>query len=171
MTFVEGVHHVTFLTEDIDRLAAFYERVFEARKTLDMTEEGVRHIYLEVGPTTVLHPFQLFEGSTRGRAASNGVRGRTHPRSCGRPYSPPCRRPSSGEVVTTPRCPARRSSLWGPVSAGPARSSAAATRTSTALFERGVHPASKSRIELVEQSASRARRSCDRPALSLRRRS
>jgi catechol 2,3-dioxygenase-like lactoylglutathione lyase family enzyme len=56
---VEGVHHVTFLTEDIDGLVAFYERVFDARKTLDMTEEGVRPVFLEVGPTTVLHPFQI----------------------------------------------------------------------------------------------------------------
>jgi len=62
MNLVEGVHHVTFLTEDIDRLAAFYERVLEARKTFDMTEEGVRHVVLEVGPTTVLHPFQILQG-------------------------------------------------------------------------------------------------------------
>jgi catechol 2,3-dioxygenase-like lactoylglutathione lyase family enzyme len=59
---VDGVHHVTFLTEDLDRLISFYERVFDAKLTLDMTEEGVRHVFLEVGPTTVLHPFQLLEG-------------------------------------------------------------------------------------------------------------
>jgi catechol 2,3-dioxygenase-like lactoylglutathione lyase family enzyme len=58
----EGVHHLTFLTEDIDRLEAFYGRVFDARKTLDMTEEGVRHVFLEVGPATVLHPFQILDG-------------------------------------------------------------------------------------------------------------
>ena len=62
MTLVEGVHHVTFLTEDIERLTAFYERVFEAHKTLDMTEEGVRHVFLEIGATTVLHPFQILDG-------------------------------------------------------------------------------------------------------------
>jgi catechol 2,3-dioxygenase-like lactoylglutathione lyase family enzyme len=62
MRLVDGVHHVTFLTDDIDRLATFYERVFEARKTLDMTEEGLRHVFLEVGATTVLHPFQLLAG-------------------------------------------------------------------------------------------------------------
>lgn len=62
MTLVEGVHHVTFLTEDIDRLAAFYERVFDARKTLDLTEEGLRHVFLKVGPTTVLHPFEILDG-------------------------------------------------------------------------------------------------------------
>jgi catechol 2,3-dioxygenase-like lactoylglutathione lyase family enzyme len=59
---VDGVHHVTFLTEDMDRLLAFYERVFGAQTTLDMTEEGLRHAFLKVGPTTVLHPFQILEG-------------------------------------------------------------------------------------------------------------
>ena len=62
MKLIEGVHHVTFLTEDVDRLTAFYERVFDATKTLDMTEEDVRHVFLEIGSTTVLHPFQLLEG-------------------------------------------------------------------------------------------------------------
>jgi len=62
MSLVDGVHHLTFVTEDLDRLSAFYRRVFDARKTLDMTEEGVRHVFLEVGPTTVLHPFQIVEG-------------------------------------------------------------------------------------------------------------
>jgi catechol 2,3-dioxygenase-like lactoylglutathione lyase family enzyme len=62
MSLADGVHHVTFLTEDIDRLSAFYSRVFDARKTLDMTEEGARHVFLEVGPTTVIHPFQTLEG-------------------------------------------------------------------------------------------------------------
>ncbi|HYH89968.1 MAG TPA: VOC family protein [Solirubrobacteraceae bacterium] len=58
---VDGVHHVTFLTEDLDRLLTFYERVFDARVTLDMTEDGLRHAFLTVGPTTVLHPFQLLD--------------------------------------------------------------------------------------------------------------
>jgi hypothetical protein len=43
MNLVEGIHPATWLTEDIDRLTTFYERVLDARKTLDMTEEGVRH--------------------------------------------------------------------------------------------------------------------------------
>jgi catechol 2,3-dioxygenase-like lactoylglutathione lyase family enzyme len=62
MRLVQGIQHLTLLSEDLDRLAAFYERVFEARKTLDLTEEGFRHIFLEVGPTTVLHPFQIING-------------------------------------------------------------------------------------------------------------
>jgi catechol 2,3-dioxygenase-like lactoylglutathione lyase family enzyme len=59
---VDGAHHITFLTEDMDRLLAFYERVFDAEVTLDMTEGGMRHTFLVVGPTTVLHPFQMLEG-------------------------------------------------------------------------------------------------------------
>jgi catechol 2,3-dioxygenase-like lactoylglutathione lyase family enzyme len=62
MSLLGGVHHVTFLTEDIDRLPAFYERIFDADKTLDMTEEGVRHVFLDVGAATVLHPFQIIDG-------------------------------------------------------------------------------------------------------------
>ncbi len=62
MELVEGIHHASWLTEDIDRLTGFYERVLDASKTLDMTEEGVRHVYLEVGPKTVLHPFQVLDG-------------------------------------------------------------------------------------------------------------
>ncbi len=45
MRLVEGVHPVTFLTEDIDRLAAFYNRLCGPRKPLDMTEE----VYFEPG--------------------------------------------------------------------------------------------------------------------------
>jgi catechol 2,3-dioxygenase-like lactoylglutathione lyase family enzyme len=62
MQLVDGVHHLTFLTEDMDRLLAFYVRVFDAEVTLDMTEEGLRHAFLKVGPTTLLHPFQMLEG-------------------------------------------------------------------------------------------------------------
>jgi catechol 2,3-dioxygenase-like lactoylglutathione lyase family enzyme len=63
VTVVEGIHHVTFLTEDIERLAEFYERVFDAEKTLDMSEEGVRHVFLTIGANTVLHPFQILTGA------------------------------------------------------------------------------------------------------------
>jgi catechol 2,3-dioxygenase-like lactoylglutathione lyase family enzyme len=62
MTLVDGLHHLTFLTDDVDRLKAFYERVFEARTTLDMTEEGVRHVFIELSATTILHPFQILDG-------------------------------------------------------------------------------------------------------------
>ena len=62
MRLVEGIEHLNFLSDDLDRLADFYERVFEAKTTLDLTEEGLRHIFLQVGSTTVLHPFQILDG-------------------------------------------------------------------------------------------------------------
>jgi catechol 2,3-dioxygenase-like lactoylglutathione lyase family enzyme len=38
---VDGVHHVTFLTEDLDRLLGFYVRVLDAEVTLDMLERAM----------------------------------------------------------------------------------------------------------------------------------
>jgi catechol 2,3-dioxygenase-like lactoylglutathione lyase family enzyme len=64
MKLVDGVHHIAFLSDDLDRLAAFYERVFDAEKTFDITEEGFRHLFLEVGPNTILHPFAILDGPT-----------------------------------------------------------------------------------------------------------
>ena len=59
MRLLNGIHHLTFVTSDMDRLIAFYERVFEARATVDLEEEGLRHAFIEVDPRTVLHPFQV----------------------------------------------------------------------------------------------------------------
>ena len=56
---LNGIHHLTSLTADMDRLIGFYERVFDARTTLDLTEDGLRHAFIELGPNTVLHPFQV----------------------------------------------------------------------------------------------------------------
>jgi catechol 2,3-dioxygenase-like lactoylglutathione lyase family enzyme len=59
MTLLNGIHHLTFITADMDRLIAFYERIFEAKVAVDLEEEGLRHAFIEVGPHTVLHPFQI----------------------------------------------------------------------------------------------------------------
>ncbi|MBA2754267.1 MAG: VOC family protein [Chloroflexia bacterium] len=59
MALLDGIHHVATLTADIDRLIDFYRRVFDAQVTLDMEEEGLRHVFIEVGPTTTLHAFQI----------------------------------------------------------------------------------------------------------------
>jgi catechol 2,3-dioxygenase-like lactoylglutathione lyase family enzyme len=59
MQALNGIHHLTNLTGDLDRLISFYERVFGARVTLDMEEEGLRHAFIELGPGTVLHPFEV----------------------------------------------------------------------------------------------------------------
>lgn len=56
---LNDIHHLTFITADMDRLIAFYQRVFGARVTVDLEEEGLRHAFIEVGPHTVLHPFQV----------------------------------------------------------------------------------------------------------------
>jgi catechol 2,3-dioxygenase-like lactoylglutathione lyase family enzyme len=59
---LNGLHHMTFVTADMDRLIAFYERIFDARVTFDRTEEDPprrRHAFIEVGPHTVLHPFEV----------------------------------------------------------------------------------------------------------------
>src|SRR3712207_9224075 len=59
LPLLNDIHHLTFVTSDMDRLIAFYERVFGARVTVDLEEEGLRHAFIEVGPYTVLHPFQV----------------------------------------------------------------------------------------------------------------
>ncbi len=59
MKLLNDIQHLTFITADMDRLIAFYEHVFEARVTVDLEEEGLRHAFIEVGPRTVLHPFQV----------------------------------------------------------------------------------------------------------------
>jgi catechol 2,3-dioxygenase-like lactoylglutathione lyase family enzyme len=59
MQLLNDIHHLTFVTADMERLIAFYKRVFEARVTVDLVEEGLRHVFIEVGPYTVLHPFEV----------------------------------------------------------------------------------------------------------------
>lgn len=56
---LNDIHHLTFVTADMDRLIDFYQRVFEATLKVDLEEEGLRHAFIEVGPHTVLHPFQI----------------------------------------------------------------------------------------------------------------
>lgn len=59
MKLLNDIQHLTFITADMDRLIAFYEHIFEARVTVNLEEEGLRHTFIEVGPHTVLHPFQV----------------------------------------------------------------------------------------------------------------
>ena len=59
MVLLHGIHHVATLTADLDRLIAFYQRIFSARLVADMEEEGLRHAFIELGPMTLLHPFQI----------------------------------------------------------------------------------------------------------------
>lgn len=59
LPLLDDIHHLTFITADMDRLISFYERIFDARVTVDLEEEGLRHAFIEVGPHTGLHPFQV----------------------------------------------------------------------------------------------------------------
>jgi catechol 2,3-dioxygenase-like lactoylglutathione lyase family enzyme len=71
VALVDGLQHMTFLTADLDRLIAFYERNFDARVTLDrvVDDEGPvrRHAFIEIGPHTVLHPFEVAGADVPGR--------------------------------------------------------------------------------------------------------
>ncbi len=59
MALTVGAHHVATLTADMDRLIAFYAEVFDAEVVDDMTEEGLRHAFIDLGGAFVLHPFQI----------------------------------------------------------------------------------------------------------------
>jgi len=54
-----GLHHLATLTADMDRLIAFYGRVFDAAVVADMREEGLRHVFLDLGGGVLLHPFEI----------------------------------------------------------------------------------------------------------------
>ncbi len=58
MALTDGAHHVATLTSDMDRLIAFYGRVFDAEVVLDMEEDGLRHAFIDLGSGFILHPFQ-----------------------------------------------------------------------------------------------------------------
>ena len=59
MALTAGSHHLATLTADIDRLIEFYERVFDARVVADWREEGLRHVFIDLGGGFILHPFQV----------------------------------------------------------------------------------------------------------------
>ena len=59
MALTVGAHHLATVTADMDRLIAFYERVFEASVVLDIREEGLRHTLLDLGGGFLLHPFEI----------------------------------------------------------------------------------------------------------------
>lgn len=59
MALLDGIHHLSCLTKDMDRLIAFYQCLFDAQVLLDVEEEGLRHAFIQLGPSTFLHPFQI----------------------------------------------------------------------------------------------------------------
>jgi catechol 2,3-dioxygenase-like lactoylglutathione lyase family enzyme len=55
VTVLSGFHHVAVLTTDMDRLLEFYRTVFDAPTVLDITEDGVRNAFIDVGGGGLLH--------------------------------------------------------------------------------------------------------------------
>jgi catechol 2,3-dioxygenase-like lactoylglutathione lyase family enzyme len=58
MQLVQGFSHIATVTDDMDRLIAFYQRVFDAHVLYDLEEEGMRHAVIDVGGGA-LHAFQV----------------------------------------------------------------------------------------------------------------
>lgn len=62
---LDGINHVAILTEDTDRLVAFYEEVFEATRFATREEApGMKLTFIDIGPATQLNVFE-FEGNTQ----------------------------------------------------------------------------------------------------------
>ena len=74
---LNGVNHVAILTNDTDRLHAFYRDVFDAEVSRDITEqEGMRLSFIDVGPATELNVFELVGNGEAERQTPMFGRGR-----------------------------------------------------------------------------------------------
>lgn len=74
---LNGVNHVAILTNDSDRLHAFYRDVFGAVVSQDMTEtEGVRLSMVDIGPTAKLNVFEVAGNAEAQRQTPMFGRGR-----------------------------------------------------------------------------------------------
>jgi catechol 2,3-dioxygenase-like lactoylglutathione lyase family enzyme len=56
---LNGVNHVAILTQDTERLHAFYRDVFDATVFHDHTDGDVRLSFVDVGPYTRLNVFEI----------------------------------------------------------------------------------------------------------------
>lgn len=63
-----GIHHLALLTEDLDRLCAFYGTVFEAEIGPIVAEGPLRHGMIDLGGGACLHPFEI-AGNAQGTAS------------------------------------------------------------------------------------------------------
>jgi catechol 2,3-dioxygenase-like lactoylglutathione lyase family enzyme len=59
---LDGLNHAALLTQDTDRLHAFYAEVFEATVAHDQRQEQLRFSIVDVGPHTELNVFELHGG-------------------------------------------------------------------------------------------------------------
>jgi catechol 2,3-dioxygenase-like lactoylglutathione lyase family enzyme len=70
MALTTGANHVALISEDADRLVAFYTQVFEAAVRWDTEDEGVRTVMIELGPSFGLHVFEFPTGSPYARGST-----------------------------------------------------------------------------------------------------
>lgn len=57
-----GINHIATVTDDLDRLIAFYQEVFDVEEVHRMEERGVRHAFIRIGLDAMLHPFECPPG-------------------------------------------------------------------------------------------------------------
>jgi catechol 2,3-dioxygenase-like lactoylglutathione lyase family enzyme len=73
MTLLTGFNHAALITNDIDRLIAFYTSVFDAQLIFDEVVPQFRHAILRIGERSVLHPVQVL-GNPHGRGLPEMLR-------------------------------------------------------------------------------------------------
>ncbi len=74
---LNGVNHVAIITNDTDRLHAFYRDVFDATVARDASEgPGVRLSFVDVGPSTELNVFEIDDNTEAARQTPMFGRGR-----------------------------------------------------------------------------------------------
>jgi catechol 2,3-dioxygenase-like lactoylglutathione lyase family enzyme len=72
---VTGFNHVAIVTQDLDRLRAFYLHVFGIDgPVLDNGPGGARHALLRLGDGAVLHPFEVPDVEDSGPGDSHELR-------------------------------------------------------------------------------------------------
>jgi catechol 2,3-dioxygenase-like lactoylglutathione lyase family enzyme len=77
MALTTGANHVAVMSEDADRLVAFYSQVFEAAVRWDAQDDGVRTVMIELGPSFGLHVFEFPEDHPHARGSTE-MFGRGH---------------------------------------------------------------------------------------------
>jgi catechol 2,3-dioxygenase-like lactoylglutathione lyase family enzyme len=74
---LNGVNHVAILTNDSERLHAFYREVFDASVSHDASEgEGVRLSFIDIGPFSELNVFEIDDNTEAERQTPMFGRGR-----------------------------------------------------------------------------------------------
>ena len=77
MAITNGFNHVATLTPDLDRFAAFYERVFDAQVTfrMDKTDDHPRMFIIDLGGGAALNVFEASSAEIIGEQRRQGARG------------------------------------------------------------------------------------------------